>query len=167
MRPLRANHPELAACLLACCLTASCTQSPRPRPVSPTITAAFFALSVSNLDTVEAWYVENLGFERELRSSPKGGGPRGEILVREGARLELLEFATSKPRAAWGLPPEAEQVQGILKIGFEVSDIDALFATAQKRHLDVFFPLVTPPGSSLRTFGLRDPDGNIVQFFGK
>ena len=163
MNPWR---PVLAIWLLACCVC-SCAHTVPQQTTSPTIAAAFFALSVSDLEGMAAWYTANLGFKVELRSDPKNGGPRGAILVRDGARLELLEFASARPRTAWGLPAEAEQVHGILKIGFEVSDIDRLFAAVQERHLNLFFPLVTPPGSSLRTFGLRDPDGNIVQFFGR
>jgi catechol 2,3-dioxygenase-like lactoylglutathione lyase family enzyme len=131
------------------------------------VKGAFFALTVSDIDGIAAWYTANLGFRVELRSEGKDGGPRGAILVRDGARLELLEFASAKPRTAWELPANAEQIHGILKIGFEVANIETLFAAAVEQHLDVFFPLVTPPGSQLRTFGLRDPDGNIVQFFGR
>jgi catechol-2,3-dioxygenase len=130
------------------------------------VTGAFAALSVHDLDRVATWYGQHLGFQVQVRSQP-ANGPKGAILTRQGARLELLEFSTAKSREAWGLPAEAHQVHGILKLGFEVSDIDALFANAQAKRLEVFFPLVTPPNSPLRTFGLLDPEGNIVQFFGK
>lgn len=157
--------PTLAVWLLSCCV-ASCGHALPRQSSAPTVTAAFFALTVSDLDGMAAWYQSNLGFRIEIRSNPENGGPRGAILVRDGARLELLQYTSARPRSVWGLP-EAEQVHGILKIGFEVSDIETLFATAQERRLNIFFPLVTPPGSGVRTFGLRDPDGNIVQFFGK
>jgi hypothetical protein len=47
-----------------------------------------------------------------------------------------------------------------------VKDLDALYSRAQARQLNVFFPPVQPPDVPMRTFGLKDPDGNIVQFFG-
>jgi hypothetical protein len=51
------------------------------------------------------------------------------------------------------------------KIGFEISDLDDLYSVARERHLDVFFEPTQPAGNSLRTFALKDPDGNIL--FGK
>ena len=65
------------------------------------------------------------------------------------------------------IPAKPESVHGILKIGFEVADLDGLYSRARERHLDVFFEPTQPAGNPLRTFALKDPDGNIVQFFGK
>jgi hypothetical protein len=53
-----------------------------------------------------------------------------------------------------------------MKIGFEVDDIDALYRQARDKKLRIF-DLVQAPDLPLRTFGLCDPDGNIVQIFGK
>lgn len=145
-----------------------CASAPSPAAANgPAVSAAFFALSVSDVDRVAAWYVEHLGFRQELESDRRPQGPRGVILVREGARLELLQFSSARPRAGWGMSGEAHEVHGILKIGFEVRDLDALFAALQSGRVEQFFPIVRPPGSSLRTFGVKDPDGNIVQFFGR
>lgn len=163
MRRHVALASALTAAMLASC--ASCSAA-AVRTSSPTVTGAFAALSVHDLDRVAAWYSQHLGFQIQLRSQP-ANGPKGVVLVRPGARLELLEFSTAKSREAWGLPAEPHQVHGILKLGFEVSDIDALFASVQTQRLEIFFPLVTPPNSPLRTFGVLDPEGNIVQFFGK
>ena len=137
------------------------------RALPPLVTASFAALSVSDVDRVAAWYTQLLGFSVEIDRRSASGGPKAMLLSRDGARLELLEFPTAKSRQGWGLDAEAHELHGILKIGFVVADLDALYATAQSRQLTLFFPLVTPEGSSLRTFGLLDPDGNIVQIFGK
>lgn len=133
----------------------------------PDIQSAFFALSVSNIDILTTWYSENLGFCVDQQGEVANGGPKFAILSRDDALLELLQFPTAKSREASGLTEETHQVHGILKIGFVVTDLDALFSTAQKRELNIFFPIVNPPNVPLRTFGLKDPDSNIVQFFGK
>lgn len=48
-----------------------------------------------------------------------------------------------------------------------VADIDALYKHAKENHLRIFFDLVQARDVPLRTFGLYDPDNNIVQIFGK
>jgi hypothetical protein len=133
---------------------------------NPTVVGAFFAISTGNVDRLTTWYLENLGFHID-RINTLANGVKGAILSRSGALLEILQLPAAKPRNAWGLPEEPEAVHGILKIGFEVTDLDLLFTKARERRLDIFFEPIRPPGSALRTFGLRDPDGNIVQFFGK
>ncbi len=161
-------HGLFTACLILALALAGCASNGNhPAGSAAEIERAFFALSVSDLDRVAAWYVEYLGFVVELRREGDGAVPAGMILSRDGALLELLEFSDAQSRAEWKLPEEAGLVHGILKIGFEVRDIDPLYALAQRRGLQVFFPLVRPEGSRRRTFGLVDPDGNIVQFFGE
>ena len=146
---------------------ASCAMSaPRsPTGAAPDLTGAFFSLSTGDVDRLAAWYAENLGFAIDR----KGRTPAGvsfAILSRTGALIEILQLPTSKSREAWGLPSEPEAVWGILKIGILVSDLDATWEKARVRSLDVFFPPVKPPDVPQRTFGLKDPDGNIVQLFG-
>lgn len=138
-----------------------------PRAGPPPAERALFALSVSDLDRLASWYTALLGFQVELPSRAVAGGGKAVLLSREGARLELMEMPAARSRAAWGMPAEAHQAHGIFKIGLEVADLDALFAKAQADGLTIFFPPVTPEGSHLRTFGLLDPDRNIVQFFGE
>jgi hypothetical protein len=132
---------------------------------SPELKKAFFALLTGDVDRLSAWYCVNLGF-RISQSNTLPGGGKGTILSRPGAMLEVLQLPAAKPQTAWGLPGEPGSVHGILKIGFEVNDLDLMYSQACQRQLNVFFAPVQPPGNPLRTFGLKDPDGNIVQFFG-
>jgi hypothetical protein len=120
---------------------------------------AFFALSTGDFDRLVGWYRDNLGFSvNGERTMPSG--------VR-GALLEVLLLPAAKSRSAWGIPDQPESVHDILKIGFEVADLDRLYANAVKRRLDVFFEPTKPKDNPLRTFAVKDPDGNIVQFFGR
>lgn len=134
---------------------------------NPETRASFFALSVSDVDLLANWYCKNLGFRIDQRGEIANGGPKYALLSSDSALLELLQFPTAKSRAASGLSEETHQVHGIFKIGFVVPDIETLFSTAESRRLNIFFSLVKPPNNPLRTFGLKDPDDNIVQFFGQ
>lgn len=156
----------LVPALLLASFVSCATSAPRsPTGATPDVTGAFFSLSTGDVDRLAAWYSENLGFAVDR----KGRTPAGvsfAILSRAGALIEILQLPTSRTREAWGLPPEPEAVRGILKIGLLVNDLDASWAKARARSLDVFFPPVKPPDVPQRTFGLKDPDGNIVQLFG-
>jgi hypothetical protein len=166
---LRARLLRFMACLLFAVALTAChsSRSARPTPIAPSVEGAFFAITTGDVDRLTAWYSENLGFRVDFANRAADGGPKSALLSREGALLELMQFPAGKSRKAWGLPEEAHLVHGILKLGFKVADIDRVYARAKALGLDEFFPLVKPRDNPLRTFGLKDPDGNIVQFFGK
>ena len=160
--PMRSLLPALLLVPFVSCATSGPRSS---TGATPDLTGAFFSLSTGDVDRLAAWYSENLGFAVD-RKGRTGAGVSFAILSRTGALIEILQLPTSKSREAWGLPPEPEAVRGILKIGLLVSDLDASWEMARTRSLNVFFPPVKPPDVPQRTFGLKDPDGNIVQLFG-
>ena len=133
----------------------------------PDLRGTFFALSVADLDHIASWYSENLGFDIDKQGQAPNAPVKFAMLSRDGAVLEVLQLASAKSRADWGLPAEARDVHGILKLGFIVRDVDALFALARERKLEIFFPLVDAKDVPMRTFALKDPEGNIVQLFGR
>lgn len=124
-------------------------------------TGSFHAISVADLDSMIAWYQTSLGFELVSR----GGNEQrqGALLRRPGILLELAEFPTARSREGWNLEAESHEVHGVFKLGLLVDDLDAAFAYAQEKQFDVFFGIVKADDG--RTFGIRDPEGNIVQFF--
>jgi predicted enzyme related to lactoylglutathione lyase len=138
------------------------------KDVTPSVVGAVFALSVADVERTASWYCENLGFHVNKKGQIADSGMEFALLSRPGALLEIIKFKAAKTRAAWGLAKtEVHEVHGIFKIGFEVTDIDALFNHAKERGLQIFFPIVQARDIPLRTFGLTDPEGNIIQIFGK
>jgi predicted enzyme related to lactoylglutathione lyase len=137
-------------------------ESPRAER-SPEATGAFFAISVQDLDKAVRWYSEVLGF----RLTSQGGNEqrKGALLEREGAVLELAEFKDAVPRDKLKSGLESHHVHGIFKIGFTTADLDATFAAVEKAGAEVFFPIVDASDGK-RTFGIKDVEGNIIQFIG-
>ena len=128
---------------------------------------AFFALSVADVAKTAAWYVENLGFRVDKTGRIEKSGIDFALVSRPDTLVEIVGFASAKSRAALGLAPDKpHEVHGIMKIGFEVADIDSLYKRAKDKRLRIF-DLVEARDVRLRTFGLYDPDNNIVQIFGK
>ena len=130
----------------------------------PATNGAFYAISVRNIDNAVAWYSTHLGFEVESR----GGNAerRGALLVKPGCVLELGEFAGATGREELRPGLESHEVYGIFKLGFTTTHLDQSFAFLEARDVEVFFPIVAASDGN-RTFGIRDLDGNIIQFFGK
>ena len=131
---------------------------------APQLTGAFHAVSVADLDRSIAWYSRHLGFKLETRG---GNDERdGALLTRPGTIIELARFsgAVSRDELRNGL--ESHLIHGIFKLGFVTTDIDETFARLDGEGVSIFFPVVTASDGQ-RTFGVLDPDGNIIQFFGE
>lgn len=146
--------------LLAC----APPDSPAQDVELPATNGAFYAISVRSIDEAVTWYTEHLGFKIESR----GGNAerKGALLSRPGAILELGEFvgATARDELRSGL--ESHEVYGIFKLGFTTVNLDSSFQFLEERGVEIFFPIVTASDGN-RTFGARDMEGNIIQFFGK
>ena len=143
------------------------TATNAPAPGAMAVKRAFFALSVADVARTAAWYVENLGFRVDKTGRIEKSGIDFALVSRPDTLVEIVGFASAKSRAALGLAPDKpHEVHGIMKIGFEVADIDALYKRAKDKRLRIF-DLVEARDVRLRTFGLYDPDNNIVQIFGK
>ena len=70
--------------------------------------------------------------------------------------------ATGRDELRPGL--ESHEVYGIFKLGFTTADLDAAFGYLEERGVEIFFPIVRTSDGN-RTFGIRDMEGNIIQFF--
>jgi len=55
---------------------------------------------------------------------------------------------------------------GSVTLMFEVEEVEAEYGRVQEMGLEVVKPLMTHPWGS-RSFWFRDPDGNLVDFYGK
>jgi hypothetical protein len=129
---------------------------------------AFFALSVGDVDKMALWYCDNLGFHVDRKDDGSGVAKQFAILSRPGALIEMVHFTSAKSRTGWGLSNvDTHEIHGIFKLGFDISNLDGMFARAQKAGLEIFFPIVQARDVPRRTFGLKDPEGNIIQFFGQ
>jgi catechol 2,3-dioxygenase-like lactoylglutathione lyase family enzyme len=145
------------------------THTPALYNLQPTtVDGAFFALSVANVDEVSRWYQENLG----LRVISKGEAPnkiaRFAILEGNGVLIEIIQHSKAQTRkSAAPTVTDAVQIHGIFKLGLLVGDIDAVYTGLKKRQVAVAYDLMRAKDVPMRSFAVRDPEGNLVQFFGK
>ena len=79
----------------------------------------------------------------------------------------MVQRADAKPLAK-AVPgaKRAYEVHGLFKAGFHVADLDAVYKRVKERAIPVAYDLIPAKDVDLRSFTIRDPEGNLIQFFG-
>lgn len=164
----RVLHCQLLALLVLLCSApvAAQAKATATTPLLGTAPGPFVALSVGNLDRQIAWYRDTLGFTVSVRGTV-GDRRIPYAHMREGTIfLELLQWPGARPRAqaAPGTTDPVE-IQGFFKSGVVVADVIALYRHFQAKGVKFDYELRQHSNGS-RSFGLRDPEDNLWQFFG-
>jgi catechol 2,3-dioxygenase-like lactoylglutathione lyase family enzyme len=132
-------------------------------PVAP-----FIALSVASLDRMLPWYRDTLGFHVHSTGTAPNGNIRFALLRHGDALVELLQLPNARPRTeAAASTTAAHEIHGFFKSGVVVQDIDAAYRRARERGIPLAYELGQPPNGPDRSFGVRDPEGNLLPFFGR
>ena len=127
---------------------------------APAISAerAFVKVEVADADAIEDWYVRAFDLKRGNLFSRPAFDQR--ILLGEDLVLELVQ---SRPAAT---PVNGKRL-GIGKVGLQVADFDRKLAAWRASGIAEGRGLFFDEALGLATISLRDPEGNIVQIFGK
>jgi catechol 2,3-dioxygenase-like lactoylglutathione lyase family enzyme len=143
------------------------TESDSTPPLLGERPATFFTISVKSLDAEVAFYRDVLGFSVYMHGTMPGRDIAFALMTAGEAMIELLQFPNAEdaaaPLAGTGGAPTR---RGMFKAGWVVTDIDAVYAALTARGVTFWFPLVKPEGGPYRAFGLKDPEGNLLQVFG-
>lgn len=129
---------------------------------------AFFALSVADVAAMSRWYQDKLGFVVTSQGEAPNKIAKFALLEGDGTIIELIEHQTAKPRAtAAPSASEAYQIHGIFKVGMVVGDLDGVYRELRQRGVPVAHDLMAAKDVAMRSFSIRDGEGNLIQFFGK
>jgi catechol 2,3-dioxygenase-like lactoylglutathione lyase family enzyme len=156
----------LAVCILV--LTSPLVADPQePSDLMKEVSGSLIALSTPDASASARWYEEKLGFH------PVKNGAMGEnlrfALLRSGDNIvELIQNPDARPLAE-AVPGVKDpfEIHGIFKIGLTVRNLDLVLADLKRRRVKIEFSVTTLNDLGLRSFGIRDMDGNLIQFFGK
>ncbi len=149
-------------------LSLGCGKSQEPHSsVMQNVSGSLLALSTPDAPATGRWYQENLGF-RLVKEGQMGKGLHFALLRYDDNILELIQNPEARPltQALPGIKDPFE-IHGIFKLGFTVQNFDEVFADLQRRGVKVDFTITKLNDLGLRAFGIRDLDGNLIQFFGK
>lgn len=131
------------------------------------VSGSLVALSTPDVSAATRWYQEKLGFQLVKEGQMKKG-LHFALLRYDDNIVELIQNPAARPlREAVPGVQDPFEIHGIFKIGFTVRDLNDVFADLQRRGAKVDFNLTPLNDLRLRAFGIRDVDGNLIQFFGK
>lgn len=112
------------------------------------------------------WYRTNLGFRTLSERDIAEQKVVAILLERDQSIIELIQRDDSSPAPVGASGKRsAVQVQGIFKVGLAVTDLQGLHDQLEAAGVAFDYHIVQPDGLGRRTFAVRDPEGNIVQFF--
>ena len=125
----------------------------------------FSAVVVRNIGVSKSWYQSVFGLKVKTESHDIQGGYKVAILESENLLVELMELRGSLSRDTLVANKVAgTQIRGHFKIGFKVDNIDACLKKLSQLQIEV--PHVWEDKvSRKRNFIIKDPDGNLIQFF--
>lgn len=130
-------------------------------PVKP----YFSAVVVKDVAASSRWYCSVFDMKVKEEMKDNAGAYSIHVLESPDFLMELLQLKGSLEKAtALSGRPQGTELQGHFKIGFKADDMDALIKKLASLHIDV--PQVwTDPKTKKRNFLIKDPDGNLIQFF--
>jgi len=155
---------------LLCCVALTSqvvaqTATPRAAPVLGR--GAFWALSVADIKSMSEWYADKFGLHVTL-DPPKANGAKAVVLEGDGLIVELIQHDSAKPRrvAAPGAS-EAVLLHGIMKAGVLVDDFDKTIASLRAASVPFAFGPYPARAGQRANVIVRDPEGNLIQIFGR
>lgn len=152
----------------------SCFGNENPTNDDTSIEPTLIAMYVNNIENSIEWYTEKLGFEieKEIAEYPdykmkiaflKLGNFHLEMIEKEGA-VEVSKVIKE---------PET-YLTGFLKLGFKVKNIESLYNKLSSfKDVQIEVDVQELPTYDIeldwpsKYFLIKDPDGNLVQFFNK
>jgi catechol 2,3-dioxygenase-like lactoylglutathione lyase family enzyme len=135
------------------------TDTKAPVSATPALNSSEPELFVTDFQAACAFFTEKLGFEIVLTY----GEPPFYGQVRRGKALLNLRLIC-EPVFVGDIREREELLSAAITVN-SAAEIRALFAEYQAVGVDFFRPLKQEPWGA-RTFIVRDPDGNLLQFAG-
>lgn len=142
-------------------------QQSGPPPAFNEPLGSFFALSVKDLNATSAWYQQKLGFHEIKQGASPDGKSRAIILERDGAVLELIHHKQAVNGSAVMKGYKTYLIHGIFKVGFIVDDVDHTLQRLKANGVPIANGPYTDEPMHMRSFFIRDNEGNIIQFLSK
>ena len=121
---------------------------------------------VNDLELSTSWYTETFNVDVYEKFSYPKDDVRVHLLKNDELEFELVERKTSF--SIFELLPNYDNrerpVEGFYKASFEVENIQVLYDKLLQEEAEIYFPLTTDDELGIKTFIIKDPDKNLLQF---
>jgi catechol 2,3-dioxygenase-like lactoylglutathione lyase family enzyme len=145
----------------------SFAQQSGPPPAFNEPSGSFFALSVKDLNASSAWYKQKLGFKEVKQGAARDGKSRTVVLDRDGVVLELIHHKDAVDGSRLRKDYKPYLIHGVFKIGLIVPDADHTMQRLKENGVQIASGPWTDQELHMRSFFIRDNEGNIIQFLSK
>jgi catechol 2,3-dioxygenase-like lactoylglutathione lyase family enzyme len=138
-----------------------------PSMALATATLNSVAMSVSDIDRSVDWFERVLDFRCVRRSALPALQAEFAIVARRDLTIELVEMPTAH-RAPMPVvdPPHHLGPTGYNSLAFDVDDLAAATSALAAHGVPIVWAQrLLDPRSGLRSTLVRDPDGNLINFF--
>jgi catechol 2,3-dioxygenase-like lactoylglutathione lyase family enzyme len=149
---------------LAIALAPNIVPAQATQPVFAPVQAAFFALSVPDLEASIKWYVEKLGLRVSSRMQHES--IKGALLEGNGLEIELMcHPAATAPRDPMDMSAKILTL-GITKAGIRIANFDEAIASLRARDVPIALGPFPARKEQRANAIIRDNSGNLIQLFG-
>jgi len=132
---------------------------------TPDFQPYFSAVVVKDLTASVKWYQSVFDLKIKTEMNDPNQSYKIKILESSNYLLEVLELKGSMIRnELLKGKPNGTELQGHFKIGFKISNANAWVVHLKSLGIDVP-QLWTDSNTGKKNFLIKDPDGNLIQFF--
>ena len=143
--------------VLCAALTLALAAPAAAAPVAPPH-KAFLALRVGDAEASALWYART--FDLAPANSFSTAAYEQRILQGDGLIVELVQLKSA-------MPPADPAALGFMKGGYVVEDFDGKVARWRAAGVTFVGRIIYDDKLKLHAAALRDPDGNMIQIFGR
>lgn len=161
---MKTNGLRIALALAALALTGGAPASAEETEVTTGLGFNHFymAISVQDMETMSAFYVDKLGFEVEKNAS-FGEAVQFRWLTNGSARIELIKMAGSQAGPDRPAPPGHLSTQGFSHLAFETPDIVATREALVAKGVTTASQISDLPPLGIKAMFVVDPEGNEIE----
>ncbi len=120
-------------------------------------------LSVADVDTLTAWYVDKLGFTVAQRKQYPEFNTSLVFLEKNSFRVELIKDGNAVRGVQRADPPAHTAFHGVSQFAFQTTDLRALKQELLDRNVPITWEFANDELGVSFLF-IRDPEGNLIQF---
>ena len=137
------------------------------QPAFSSVSGAFFALSVADMDASVRWYSEKLGL-KHVMVVPKRDRIAVTVLEGGGLIVELIQHddAVALRKAAPAVS-DPQMIHGVFKVGLVVENFEQTLTRLKARRVEIAYGPFPARDRQRKNVVIRDNSGNLIQFFGK